>query len=159
MPFRIAGLDPEPFAPLFELSDPELAARRARRVVAAHKPGFPCRVSLEDAEPGEELLLLNYEHQPADSPFRSRHAIYVRRNARQPFRVENSLPPVFCGRMLSLRGFDGEGMLVDAELIQGDAAADVIERMFRNEAVACLHAHFAGPGCFAARVDRLPAAT
>jgi len=41
MSFRISGLSPSTFAPLFALSDAELTARRARRMVADRKPGFP----------------------------------------------------------------------------------------------------------------------
>ena len=68
MDFRISGLSVAPFAPLFGLSDAELAARNAVRRVCDAKPGFPCRVSLMDAEPGERVLLLHHEHQPAAPP-------------------------------------------------------------------------------------------
>lgn len=53
MPFRIRGLDPEPYRHLYGLTDAELAARTARRLVADTSPGFPDRVELRDAEPGE----------------------------------------------------------------------------------------------------------
>jgi len=155
MSYRIAGLNPAEFLPLFNMPDEELAARRAKRVVATGKPGFPCRITLEDAEPGEELVLLNYEHQPAASPFRSAHAIYVRRAAAQPFNAVDTLPPVFRNRMISLRGFDVSGEIVAADLVRGEAAAEAIERLFENGQVAYLHAHYAMFGCFAARIDRV----
>ena len=63
--YRISGLPLADFAPLFGLDDAALKERGAMRVVAANKPGYPCRVTLEDAEPGETLILLNYEHQAA----------------------------------------------------------------------------------------------
>lgn len=156
MSYRISGLNPDPFLPLFELPDEVLAARGARRVTAREKPGYPCRVSLEDAEPGEGLLLLNFEHQPARSPFRASHAIYVRRAATRPFEARNRLPPVFHGRILSLRGFSPDGMLLSADLAEGADAESAIERLFGDPEVAYLHAHSAKPGCFLARVDRLP---
>ena len=60
--FQLVGLPFEPFSPLFALSDAELLARNVRRVFATTKPGYPCRVSLADAEIGDELLLLAFEH-------------------------------------------------------------------------------------------------
>jgi hypothetical protein len=80
MSFRITGLPAEDFAHLFALSDEELKARGAvRRIADERMPGTPCRVSLTDSQPGDELLLVNYEHHPVDSPYRMRFAIYVRK--------------------------------------------------------------------------------
>lgn len=152
--FVLRGLDPAPFAPLFALDDEALLARDARRVIATSKPGFPCRVSLVDAEPGETLILTNFEHLPVDSPFRSRHAIYVRAEAGPPAEYRDTLPEQFCTRMMSLRAFDDGGMMVDADLADGCAAEATILRMLAQPQVAYLHAHFAKPGCFAARIDR-----
>jgi hypothetical protein len=151
--FVIRGLDPAPFAPLFALDDAALAALDARRVVASG-PGFPCRVSLEDAVPGETLILANFEHLPVASPFRSRHAVYVREDAGAPAQYRDTVPEQFRTRMLSLRAFDAAGMMVDADLADGREAEGVIERMLAEPRVAYLHAHFAKPGCFAARIDR-----
>jgi Protein of unknown function (DUF1203) len=152
--FVIRGLDPAPFAPLFALDDAALAAREARRVVATDKPGFPCRVSLADAELGETLILANFEHLPVASPFRSRHAVYVREGAGDPAEYRDTLPEQFRTRMLSLRAFDVAGMMVEADLADGREAEVTIERMLAAPGVAYLHAHFAKPGCFAARIDR-----
>jgi len=106
MDFRIRGLDPAAFMPLFAMDDSQLAARRARRTVADSKPGFPCRVTLDDAEPGMPVVLLNYEHLAADSPYRASHAIYVSA-AKQPFDAVNVVPPALRTRLLSVRAFDG----------------------------------------------------
>jgi hypothetical protein len=152
--FVLRGLDPVPFAPLFVLDDAALAARDARRVVATSKPGFPCRVSLVDAEPGETLILANFEHLPVASPFRSRHAVYVRTGAGAQAEYRDTLPEQFRTRTLSLRAFDNAGMMVDADLADGREAEVTIERMLTDPHVAYLHAHFAKPGCFAARIDR-----
>jgi hypothetical protein len=154
MRLRILGLAPEPFAELFALDDDQLAARRAVRVIADEKPGYPCRVSLEDAEPGEELVLANYEHQPADSPFRASHAVYVRRAARTRYDRVDDVPAQLRSRVLSLRAFDARGMLVGAELAEGDALEPVARALLADSRVAYLHAHFARPGCYAARIER-----
>jgi hypothetical protein len=154
MSFTVSSLPIEPFAPLFALDDDALAQRGMLRVVADAPFAFPCRVTLEDAAPGETLILLNHEHQAADTPFRSRHAIYVREIAQAPAATTDALPPALRRRLLSLRGFDAAGMLRDAEVVEGAVAAPVIERMLADPGVAYLHAHYARPGCYAARIDR-----
>jgi hypothetical protein len=154
MSFTVSSLPLEPFAPLFALDATALAARGALRVVADARFAFPCRVTLDDAEPGESLLLLNHQHQDADTPFRSSHAIYVRQAARGAVSTTDALPPALRRRLLSLRGFDAAGMLRDADVVEGAAATPVIERMLADPAIAYLHAHYAKPGCYAARIDR-----
>ncbi|RDI98321.1 DUF1203 domain-containing protein [Dyella solisilvae] len=153
MSFRLRGLPAEPFAELFTLSDEALAARRATRVVADREHGYPCRISLTDAEPGQSLILLNYEHQPADSPFRASQAIYIREGERQYDEID-AVPDQLRRRLLSVRGFDHRGMLRDADVAQGTALEPLIERLFEDNAIAYLHIHMARPGCYAARVDR-----
>jgi hypothetical protein len=153
MSFRISGLPLARFEPLFALSDAELASRGIiRRVV--EEPGAPCRVSMRDAEPGETVLLLNYEHQPAASPFRSSHAIYVRQAARETYESVDEIPEVLRRRILSVRAFDGDGMMVDADVVDGREVETVVERLLGDSRVVYLHAHYAKPGCFAARIDR-----
>jgi len=154
MSFRVCALPMEPFAALFELSDRELRERRALLRVADRKPGFPCRVSLVDAEVGETVLLVNYEHQDAATPFRSSHAIYVRAGAVQVHCAVGEVPPLLRTRLISLRGFDTEGMLVGADAIEGTRIEEAIERLFEDERIAYLHLHYAKPGCYAARVER-----
>jgi hypothetical protein len=156
MGFRISGLGFEQFAPLVALSDEQLLAREARRVVADRHPGFPCRVSLVDARPGERVLLVNYEHLPVLSPYRSRYAIYVRENATEARLAVDVLPPVLENRLLSLRAFSTAGMLLDADVSQGSELRGGIERLLGRAEVAYLHVHNARPGCYAARVDRAP---
>ena len=155
MAFTVSSLPIEPFSALFALDDDALARRGMLRVVADTPFAFPCRVTLDDAEPGERLILLNYEHQAADSPFRSAHAIYVREAAAAPVTTTNMLPPALRRRLLSLRGFDSAGMLRDADVVEGATAEPVIARMLADPAVAYLHAHYARPGCYAARIDRV----
>jgi hypothetical protein len=154
MDFRITGLDAREFAHLAGLDEEDLARHRAVRYVCDGKPGFPCRVSLEDAEPGEEVLLVNFEHLPVDSPYRSSHAIYVRGGARRSFDAVNTIPGALRDRLLSVRAFDARGFIVDAEIVEGMALPPLAQRFLADERVAYLHAHFARRGCFAARIDR-----
>jgi len=154
MSFQISGLPVAEFVPLFALSDAELAARQIVRRVADARPGFPCRVSLRDAEVGERVLLLNYEHLAVASPYRSRYAIYVREHARERRLEVNQVPEVLSARLLSVRAFDGEGMLRGAEVVWGQELEQLIESMLRAPGTCYLHVHNAKPGCFAARVDR-----
>lgn len=153
MSFRISGLPAEPFAELFSLSDEALAERRAMRVVADSDSGFPCRISLTDAKRGQTLLLVNYEHQAADTPYRSHYAIYIREGEQQYDRT-NEVPEQFRHRLLSVRGFDERGILLDADVTQGTELEPLIDRLFENQQIAYLHVHNARPGCYAARIDR-----
>lgn len=155
MSFVISGLPVEAFKPLFSLSDAALAERGVVRCQVDAKPGFPCRVTLEDAEPGATVLLMNYEHQPAPTPYRASHAIFVSEAATEPRRAVDEVPGALRVRAaLSLRAYDEAGMMVDAELTPGAAIEPVIEKMFANPQVAYIHAHNAGRGCYAARIDR-----
>jgi hypothetical protein len=155
MSFRVLGLDPAPFVPLYRMSDEALLARGARRVRVGADGGVPDRIELRDVPEGGTALLLNYEHQPADTPFRARHAIYVREGAMAARVVEGRLPGVMRRRLLSLRAFDAAGIMVDADVVDGSAGAARIETMLGAPAVEYLHVHYARPGCFAARVERL----
>jgi hypothetical protein len=154
MGFQVSGLNREQFAPLFGLSDAQLNERGIVRRVADQQPGFPCRVSLQDAEPGETLLLLNYEHLAVASPYRARHAIYVRENAQTAAPAINEIPEVLRTRLLSLRAYDRAGMMVEADVVHGSDVEPVIERILSEENVEFIHVHNAKPGCFAARIDR-----
>ena len=152
--FQISGLPAARFADLHGLSDAELAERRIERVVAQNKPGAPCRVSLKDAEPGERLLLLNYEHQPSDTPYRASHAIFVREGARDAKLAPCEVPEALRIRPLSVRAFDEGGAMLDADLTDGTALEPLIARLFENDRAAYLHVHYARRGCYAARVTR-----
>lgn len=154
MGFQIAGLALDSFRPLFGLSDAELARHGARRYVADSKPGFPCRVTLEDAEPGETLILLPFQHQPAESPYRASGPIFVRETARESYRGRDHIPAQLRTRLLSVRAYDEAGLMVSADVVQGTELESLIERFFGDPQVAYLHAHYARQGCFACRIDR-----
>ena len=155
MSFRIHALDPALFVPLLSLNDDELKARNAIRVTATHKPGFPCRVSLTDAEIGEELLLLHYEHQPADTPFKASHAIYIRKDAMQALPDADEVPELLRLRTLSLRAYNHEHLLIAADLAEGANAEETIDRLLLNPEAAYLHVHSAAMGCYLARAERV----
>ena len=154
MSFQIHALPYERFAPIFELSHAELAKAGAARLIVDAKPGFPCRVSLADAEPGETVVLVNFEHQPANSPYRSSHAIFVRENADQAFPDVGEVPRVLESRVISMRAFDGKHYMIGADVVEGSELREAIPSMLRNPAVSYLHLHNAKPGCFAASVTR-----
>jgi hypothetical protein len=153
MSFRITGLPAEPFAPLFALSDTELKARGAVRKTVDQPNAYPCRISLTDAEPGETVVLTNFEHHAVDSPFRSSYAIYVREGERY-FEAVDQVPDQLRRRLLALRAFDEAGMLINSEVVEGREVEPVIDALFANDHVRYLHVHFARAGCHAAKVER-----
>lgn len=153
MTYRIEGLAPAAFESLFSMTDGELAERGAKRVTADSCRGYPCRVSLEDAAQGDELILLNHVSHDVATPYRSAYAIYVRKGAARAS-FKDQTPPVFEGRPLGLRGFDAEGMLKEALLALPGEADGKIRQLFANPEIATIHAHNAAHGCFAARIER-----
>ena len=152
MNFRIRGLDAHQFDHLFALSDSELAAHGAVRRIADGPR--PCRISLTDATPGDELILVNYEHHPVSSPYRMRFAIYIR-SGEKTFDSVGKVPEQLRNRTLAVRGFDVSGMMTGWEIVEGTDIEAAIERQFTNIETDYLHIHFAAPGCYAARVDRV----
>jgi hypothetical protein len=155
MTFQISALSETPFASLFDLTDDALKDRAIVRVTASADTGYPCRVSLEDAKRGEELLLLNYAHLDVASPYAARHAIYVRKSATRAFPAPGDIPPALRTRLLSVRGFDATGMMVDADVVDGSGAATRLTAMFADPAIAHIDIHNAKQGCFAARANRV----
>lgn len=154
MSFRITGLSAEPFAHLFGLPDAALAAHGARRYVADKTPGFPDRIELRDVQPGESVLLVNFVHHDADTPYRASHAVYVNEGATATYRRSNEVPAALATRLLSLRAFDVEGMMIEADVVDGGEMEAVVGRFFADPRVGYIHAHFAKRGCYAARIDR-----
>jgi hypothetical protein len=154
MHFRIRGLPAAQFAPLFALSDDELAQQGAvRRIADARDPGYPCRVSLTDSKPGEELILVNYEHHAVASPYRMRFAIFVREGD-ETFDGIDAVPAQLRKRTLAVRAFDAGAMMVGCELIEGEKLEGAIARQLTDQRAAYLHVHFAAAGCYAARIER-----
>lgn len=152
--FQITALPSQRFQHLYGMSDEELDATGVVVRIADTKPGYPCRVTLRDAEPGTRMLLLNYEHQDAATPYRSRHAIFVCDGAEDVALAPDEVPEQMRSRLLSVRAFSEGGMLVEADVVEGSGAAETFARMLGNPETAYLHVHFAKYGCYAARVDR-----
>ena len=153
MTYRIKGLEPAAFAPLFDLDDAELQAQGMTRMTVDN-PNFPCRVSLRDADIGDEVILLNHVSHDGDNPYRATHAIFVSRSASKAADYVDTIPPALDRRVLSLRAFDADGMMVDAALVQPGEADPEIRRMLTIPATDHIDAHNAIRGCFAARIDR-----
>lgn len=153
MSFRITGLPAQPFAHLFGLDDAELARHGALRLMTAEGDRHPDRIELRLARPGETVLLVNHEHQGADTPYRSRHAIFVREHAGASYDAVDRVPAMLRS-LMSLRAFDAQGMMVDADIAEGEAVEGLIERLLGQPEVAYLHAHYARRGCYAALIRR-----
>ena len=154
MTFQIHALPKTPFEALFELTDAELQERGMLRVIAMSDPGYPCRVSLQDAKVGEELILLNYRHLDGNTPYSASHAIYVRKDAQQARPLPGQIPEVLSRRLLSVRGFDRQKMMVEADAVDGKDLGAALDALFANIDVDLVHVHNAKQGCFAAMVTR-----
>jgi len=154
MSFRITGLSPEPFIPLFGLPEEVLRAQGIRRYAATGEPGFPDRIEMREARAGETVLLLNHLSQPATSPYRATHAIYVREGATERYDCVDQVPEVMRSRLLSLRAFDDEGMMTDGDVVDGRDLERAIARMLADPRASYIHAHNAKRGCYAGRIDR-----
>ncbi len=154
MGFQISALRKEDFAHLFTLDEARLEALGARRYVADRRPGFPCRVSLEDATPGEQVVLLPFTHQPAASPYRASGPIFVRETAHQASPAIDEVPELLRSRLLSVRAYDAAAAMIDADVVDGRELESLVSRLLDNPRADYLHVHFARPGCYACRIDR-----
>lgn len=152
--FRIVGLSAKQFTPLFALSDEELATRGARRMGVDAKPGFPCRVSLRDLEIGETAILLPFVHHEVDSPYRAGGAIFVLQNATDVELETGKIPELVSSRVMSVRAYDTNGMMLDGAVVPGREMKAHIEKLFADPKIAYLHLHNAGAGCYSCKVER-----
>lgn len=155
--YRIDGLAPQAFAPLFALDDDALRAHGMRRVVADSPTGYPCRVSLAEAAPGERLLLLTFEHHDCDGPYRASGPIFVREGAARAPTLRNRLPSILGTHHLSLRAYDADGWMLQARVLEGRDAEAAVQELFDDPRVARIHAHNARYGCFLCAIEREPA--
>lgn len=153
--FQIVGLDHHRFAHYFDMSEAELTQNYAIRRSADASPGYPCRVSLEEASVGEELILLPYLHQASASPYRASGPIFVRRHARQALLPKNSVPPYVTRRLISVRAYDYAHLLVQASVVEGLDIQTTLQTLFQSEQIAYIHLHNAKQGCFSCQVNRV----
>ncbi|MGL4974154.1 MAG: DUF1203 domain-containing protein [Bosea sp. (in: a-proteobacteria)] len=154
MGYRVTGLSPEPFRHLFGLPEAELAVHGVKRYLVDKTPGYPDRIEMRDCAPGETVLLLNHVCQTADTPYRASHAIFVAEGAKAVYDAIDQLPDVMRTRLLSVRGFSSDGMMLDADVVEGRDLEPLIQRFFGNDQIAYLHVHNAKRGCFSGRIDR-----
>ncbi|AQX07775.1 DUF1203 domain-containing protein [Elizabethkingia ursingii] len=152
--FKIQGLDREMFSSLFALSDEELTKRNIIRKTVDKANAFPCRVSLEDAEIGESVLLLSFEHLKTNSPYNSAGAIFIRENARIAEIAENEIPDMLTRRLLSLRAYDKNEAMIQADVINGTELKNVLHQWLENTDIDYIHIHNAKPGCYNCLVKR-----
>ncbi|MEH6442674.1 MAG: DUF1203 domain-containing protein [Oceanospirillaceae bacterium] len=155
MNFQLTALPEKPFQHLFSLSDAQLQERNIVSKLVTEKHATPCRISLEDADIGDKVLLVNYQHLPDSSPFQASHAIYIRENAKQASPQKNKIPQMISKRIISLRAFDKQHMMINADLAQGTDIAATILDMLNDRATEYIHLHFAKQGCYAAKVNRV----
>ena len=152
--FQFVALPVEQFTDLFSMNDAELASLGARRMVVDEQPGFPCRVSLMDAPLGERVILTQFQHHEANSPYQSSGPIFVREIAQTVKPEVNEIPAMFDHRLLSVRAYDQAAMMRGARVVEGKALEETIRNFFTSEAISYLHIHNAAPGCFNCQVDR-----
>lgn len=153
--FQLSGLHHEQFDSLFALSDVQLHSFGVVRRVATENFGFPCRVSLQDAAVGDEVLLLTYQHQSAASPYRASGPIFVRRGAKRCELPAGTVPPYVSRRLISLRAYDADHMMIDATVCDGAAVAEHLEQSFTKPEIAYVHLHNAKRGCFSCLASRI----
>jgi len=153
--FRLVGLEPAAFEPFFAMDAPALAAIGARRLRADSMPGYPCRISLEDAGAGEQLLLLPFEHLPARSPYRASGPVYVRARAQRAVLEPGVVPPYVTRRLMSVRAYDASDMMLAGEVCEGAEVHATLERLVKDAAVSFIHLHNAKRGCFSCLVERV----
>jgi hypothetical protein len=152
--FHLVGIDHAPFQALFELTDEELNQHLAKRYLADENPGFPCRISLEDAQVGEEVLLMPYLHQPTASPYRASGPIFIRRGVKQRTLPVGDVPSYITNRLISIRAYDAQHMIVAASVCEGIDAVSEIAKHFRIPEVVYLHLHSAKRGCYLCKAIR-----
>ena len=155
MTFHIRPLPLAPVQPLFNLSDDALRAIGARRMTADAPHSAPCRVSLADAEPGEALILLSHRHlDTSSSPYRAGGPIFVREAAVEARPAPGEVPDMLGRRLLSVRAYDADWMMTDADVVEGGDLAEWLARSFADDQVARVHLHAARRGCFMASAER-----
>jgi hypothetical protein len=152
--FRIVGLASAQFEPLYLLNENELAKQGAQRLLVDAKPGFPCRVSLADAEIGEHVILLPFVHHEVESPYRASGPIFVREKAKSANLALGEIPEVVASRTMSVRAYDKKGMMLDGAVVPGSELKPHIEKIFANPKIEYLHLHNAGAGCYSCKVER-----
>ncbi|WP_297798265.1 DUF1203 domain-containing protein [uncultured Eudoraea sp.] len=155
MNFKIQALKNQEFELLFQLSDFELEKLGIKRMIVDENPGYPCRVSLEDAKIGEEVILVPYDFHKTNSPYQSRGPIFVRKGIVTRVFENNEIPIMLNHRLLSYRGYDKYGFMKEAVTEKGENLKSVIENIFKNTEIEYIHIHNASPGCYNCEVRKV----
>lgn len=155
--FQLSGINHNQFLPLLDLSDAELSEQGIVRTQATSNPGFPCRVSLEDAAIGDELLLLPYWHHQVNTPYSSLGPVYIRIGVTQAILPPGIVPDYVTRRIISIRAYDQRNMMIAADVSPGSAVAQRIRRLFNDPNVSYIHLHNAKQGCFSCLASRFGA--
>ena len=153
--FKITGISEGTYEHLFKLDENELRELGGQLMIVDQKPGYPCRVSLEDAEIGEEVVLFPFKHHNTSSPYQANGPIFIRRNARQSQLENNEIPMMLVHRLLSLRVYNAQGIMIEAETIEGRELRSRIAAIFGNQEADYIHVHNAGPGCYNCQINKV----
>ena len=154
MSFTFKAIPKQEFEHLYGLSDKDLQFKGVQSFIVDSKPGYPCRVTMQDAEPGERMLLLNYLHLDTNSPYRASHAIFVKDGAATKTHPADEIPEMISSRLLSVRAYDHNDLMLEADVVEGTKVATELRRMFGEPDVQFIHVHTARRGCFLALVER-----
>ncbi len=153
--FKCLALSEIDFSTYLNMNNEELHQNGGRWIEVDESPCYPCRVSLEDAKIGEKVLALSYTYHDVSSPYKASGPIFVRNNAIQKKLKINEVPVMLNHRQLSLRGYNSEAMMIEAEVLKGKNLKSGLLKIFQNTAVEYIHIHNAMPGCFNCSVVRV----
>ena len=152
--FKFIAVDKKEFDLFMNLNDEELEAHQAKWLTVDEYPGYPCRVSLEDARIGERVLFLPYWHHDVKSAYKAMGTVLVRENANTTKLQVNQVPQMLLHRLLSIKAYDSNNMMVDHDIAQGSELEYKLKEQFKNINVEYIHLHYASPGCFCSQVNR-----
>ncbi|MBL4659634.1 MAG: DUF1203 domain-containing protein [Alcanivoracaceae bacterium] len=152
--FQIKAIKHNEVQHLFSLTNDELSKYNAKRILVNEKPGYPCRVSLKEANIGETIITFPYNHHDVDSPYNATGPIFIRDNVQTATPKVNVIPEILQNRFLSVRIYDSQNMMIDATTIQGKDLKSTIQKLFQNKFAHYIHIHNANPGCYNCSVER-----
>ncbi|MEL6968992.1 MAG: DUF1203 domain-containing protein [Bacteroidota bacterium] len=154
IPFQVVGLPITLLEELHTLSTEDRKARGIQKCIVDAKPGYPCRLSLADAEVGEEVFLLPYRHHSVDSPYQAAGPVFIRATGQEAALPPNELPEMLKHRFLSLRIYDENAMMIGAQTLEGTGLAEAIQTIFCAPTANYIQVHNARPGCYNCEIRR-----
>jgi hypothetical protein len=144
---------------LTEIAD---AARRAAQdgapdhaMVTADSPeGYPCRLCLRWAQPGERLILFPFASIAPGRPYSESGPIFVHAERCERYRLTNEFPAEF-RRGRAIRAYDSEQNMIAGEVVNGNEPEAVIEKLLQNQETAFLQVRSASRGCYTMGIERV----